>query len=165
MELYHGSTVCVSSPQLLPCARRLDFGSGFYTTTDREQASRWAVIKKRRLLAENAIVSTFDSSEFDSLQKSGFLVKCFTDPSDEWLDFVMLNRLGDSASSDKYDVIREPVANDTLYETLALFERGILTRAETVVRLKTHALADQVVFATERALTALRFIECREVSL
>lgn len=77
----------------------------------------------------------------------------------------MVNRIGDTTSHNNYDVIKGPVANDTLYETLALFERGILTRAETIIRLKTHALADQVVFATGQALKALRFIECKEVRL
>lgn len=165
MKLYHGSTICVTSPELLPGARLLDFGCGFYTTTNWEQASRWALIKKRRLIAKHAIVSTFDAEEVFDLQKKGLRVKNFTAASEEWLDFVMVNRLGNTQVPDRYDVISGPVANDTLYETLALYERGILTRAETIVRLKTHALADQVVFATARALRGLHFIECIEVPL
>jgi len=165
MKLYHGGTVCVSTPHLLPSARRLDFGSGFYTTTDWKQAARWAIIKKKRLLAKYAVVSCFEVPDLSNLPEKGLLVKIFSHPSEEWLDFIMVNRTGETTLPDKYDVIRGPVANDTLYETLALFERGILTRAEAIIRLKSHALADQVVFATERALTALRFIESIEVPL
>lgn len=36
--LYHGSYCEVSSPQLSKCAKRKDFGKGFYLTSSREQA-------------------------------------------------------------------------------------------------------------------------------
>ena len=36
MILYHGSNVEVSEPKLLKVQRTLDFGKGFYTTTDLE---------------------------------------------------------------------------------------------------------------------------------
>ena len=42
MILYHGSHVEVRNPQLLQNQRELDFGKGFYTTTDFEQAKAWA---------------------------------------------------------------------------------------------------------------------------
>lgn len=42
MLLYHGSNVEVRSPRLLEGQRPLDFGNGFYTTTDFQQASTWA---------------------------------------------------------------------------------------------------------------------------
>ena len=35
--VYHGSNVVVDTPRLLPQNRYLDFGPGFYTTTNREQ--------------------------------------------------------------------------------------------------------------------------------
>lgn len=36
--LYHGSYCEVRNPQLEKCAKRKDFGKGFYPTTSREQA-------------------------------------------------------------------------------------------------------------------------------
>ena len=44
MTIYHGSTVPVEKPQILPSNRMLDFGIGFYTTSNLEQAIRWAKI-------------------------------------------------------------------------------------------------------------------------
>ena len=38
MILYHGSNVIVDQPKLIRQNRYLDFGFGFYTTTNREQA-------------------------------------------------------------------------------------------------------------------------------
>lgn len=40
MILYHGSNVVVREPHLLKIQRELDFGKGFYTTSDLEQASK-----------------------------------------------------------------------------------------------------------------------------
>lgn len=36
--LYHGSYCEVNEPKLEKCAKRKDFGKGFYLTTSREQA-------------------------------------------------------------------------------------------------------------------------------
>ena len=38
MILYHGSNVIVSEPKLIEQNRFLDFGFGFYTTTNKTQA-------------------------------------------------------------------------------------------------------------------------------
>ena len=38
MILYHGSNVLVTEPKILKQNRFLDFGFGFYTTTNKEQA-------------------------------------------------------------------------------------------------------------------------------
>ena len=43
MLLYHGSNVEVRNPQIIPSKRLLDFGTGFYLTSDLEQAKKWAI--------------------------------------------------------------------------------------------------------------------------
>lgn len=42
MILYHGSNLTVSEPRLIVQNRFLDFGFGFYTTTNRVQAISFA---------------------------------------------------------------------------------------------------------------------------
>ena len=42
MILYHGSNVVVEQPKLIRQNRYLDFGFGFYTTTNRDQAVNFA---------------------------------------------------------------------------------------------------------------------------
>lgn len=149
------------NPALLPLTRRLDFGAGFYTTSDKVQARRWASVKKQRKMDSQAVVSIYDASEvFDSDELS---IKNFKTPDSEWLDFVMAHRMGNEQSDMSYDVICGPVANDTLYETLTLFERGILNHSETITRLKTHKLADQIVFVTSKALSLLKYEGFEEV--
>ena len=49
MRVYHGSTFIVTKPDLKILNYRTDFGKGFYTTTDIEQAKKWTDIKKKRM--------------------------------------------------------------------------------------------------------------------
>ena len=42
MILYHGSNMVVNEPKLVEQNRYLDFGYGFYTTTNRDQAENFA---------------------------------------------------------------------------------------------------------------------------
>lgn len=48
MRLYHGSNVEVRKPSLRYGRNNTDFGRGFYTTTQKEQAERWTEIKLDR---------------------------------------------------------------------------------------------------------------------
>ena len=43
MILYHGSNVEVCQPRIIKSKRLLDFGTGFYLTSDLEQAKKWAM--------------------------------------------------------------------------------------------------------------------------
>ena len=61
MLLYHGSTMAVRKPIVSRGRGKTDFGKGFYTTTSREQAEKWAQIKRDRMGGEaHAIVSVFE---------------------------------------------------------------------------------------------------------
>lgn len=42
MIVFHGSTEVIQHPDVKHSYRYLDFGTGFYVTTIREQAIRWA---------------------------------------------------------------------------------------------------------------------------
>ena len=42
MKLYHGSDVIVDKPKIIAANRPLDFGGGFYLTSNKEQAQKWA---------------------------------------------------------------------------------------------------------------------------
>lgn len=43
MTLYHGSNIEIKVPKIIQSKRLLDFGTGFYLTSDYEQAAKWAV--------------------------------------------------------------------------------------------------------------------------
>ena len=48
MRLYHGSNVIVENPKIIESDRALDFGKGFYLTTDFEQAKKWSILTAER---------------------------------------------------------------------------------------------------------------------
>lgn len=161
MKLFHGSTEIVETPKLLETQRFLDFGKGFYTTTNQNQAERWAVIKQKRMPHQaKAVVSIYQLSKTVFSDKS-LIIKEFTTADEQWLDFVFQNRKG--TLTHHFDIVIGPVANDTLYATLTLYEAGILTKAETIQRLKVHKLFDQLSFHTIKALSQITFFESYEV--
>jgi hypothetical protein len=161
MELYHGSIQKVIRPVIIEQQRLLDFGKGFYITSSKEQAEQWALIKEKRASGKaRAIVNVYrvvDSLLYESRLK----IKVFIEANEEWLDFVLFNRNYDTPHG--YDIVSGPVANDSLYQTLTLFESGILTKPETIARLKVHRLFDQFSFHTPEALAYLNFVEAYEV--
>ena len=76
----------------------------------------------------------------------------------------MANRHDPDFSHD-YDIVWGPVANDNVYETLTLFEDGIISKDEAIVRLKTYKLVDQILFHSKQALALLEFIDATDYML
>lgn len=60
MNVYHGSLVVVEKPEIRASDRYLDFGYGFYTTMNKEQAIKWTAKQKNRKGANIGYVSKYD---------------------------------------------------------------------------------------------------------
>ena len=161
MKLFHGSTLIIKNPVVLKKQRLLDFGNGFYTTTNQNQAVRWATIKKKRSKKTKSIITIFQIQK-DLFSNQKYKIKKFSRADEEWLDFVLTNRKTDKPH--KYDIIIGQVANDTLYATLSLYEANILTKKETINRLKVHKLYDQISFHNKSVLKELLFFDAYENS-
>jgi hypothetical protein len=58
-----------------------------------------------------------------------------------------------------YDIAIGPVANDTVYTTVQLFETGILDEGEAIRRLKVVQLFDQHLFHTAKSLEYLQYVD------
>lgn len=156
MILYHGSNVIVDKPKLIRQNRTLDFEYGFYTTTNRAQAINFASKVTSRRETGVPCVSMYEIAEVEDL-KHKFNLLIFSEPNEAWLDFVFANRNG-SYQGEQYDMVFGPVANDTIYRTFIAYEEGILTKEETISRLKVKKLYNQMTFSTEAALTQLHYI-------
>ena len=161
MKLFHGSTTVVREPVILKSQRLLDFGKGFYLTTNQNQAERWATIKMKRLSSNVKPIVTIYQISTDLFSNKKHQIKEFLRANEEWLDFVFTNRKKDI--SHIYDIVIGPVANDTLYATLSLYEANLLTKKETISRLKVHKLYDQISFHNSKILQELSFFESYEV--
>ena len=160
MTLYHGSDAIIEKPEIRLSGRTLDYGSGFYTTTSFNQAKQWT---ERKLKRENAEFGFVNMYSFDKTAATVLDCKAFESASDEWLDFVMLNRTK-RGYAHNYDIVCGPVADDRVYAAFALYEGGILSRQGLIAELKTYKLVDQYLFHTERSLCCLRFMEARKIS-
>ena len=159
MILYHGSNMVVEKPRLIVQNRFLDFGYGFYTTTNFEQAQSFA----RKVVSRRGGTPIVNVYEIDDSLISDFLaIKIFSSPDEEWLDFVCEHRNG-SYVGEQYDVIVGAVANDDVYRTLQVYSTGLLTKEQALEALKIKKLFNQYVFATERSLALLRFSKAEEV--
>ena len=154
MILYHGSNVIVDQPKLIRQNRYLDFGFGFYTTTNREQAVNFAQkVTDRRKMGE-ATLNIYSVNEAVAFQECKVLQ--FDSPDEAWLDFVAANRQG-TYQGEKYDLIYGAVANDDVDRTIALYMTGVLDKEQTLSSLKIRKLFNQLVFATEKSLQYLKF--------
>ena len=150
MVIYHGSDVAVHIPKILSANRFLDFGEGFYTTSSYEQATSWARRVRDNRNSEYAIISVYNF-DIDKAKKNLHIIQ-FNDPDPEWLRFVVSCRTGKTQPC-TYDIAMGPVANDNVYETIRLFETGILSEHETIIRLKIAEIYGQILFHTEQSLS------------
>lgn len=148
--LYHGSNVVVSHPQILTHGFYKDFGYGFYCTNIEKQAKRWALVKKN-----SHVVNVYGYTPDANLK-----VLYFEKMTEEWLDFVVSCRRGIEHT---YDIVEGPMADDTIWDYIEDYIRGSITREAFWVLAKFKYPTHQIVFCTEKALTALDFERSYEV--
>lgn len=154
MILYHGSNVTVNQPMLIRQNRYLDFGFGFYTTTNREQTVNFAQKVTERRKIGDATLNTYLVDENVTFKECSLLR--FDSPNEEWLDFFTANRQ-ETYQGKKYDLIYGAVANDDVYRTITLYMTGVLDKKQTLEALKIRKLFNQLVFTTENSLKYLHF--------
>lgn len=158
MILYHGSNMIVEKPKLIEQNRYLDFGNGFYTTTNKNQADNFA----KKIAIRRGGTPTINIYEFDENANSNLKIKSFNGPNEEWLDFVSKHRNG-TYDGEEYDIIIGAVANDDVYRTLQVYASGLLTKEQALEALKIKKLFNQYVFASEKALATLKFLKAEEL--
>lgn len=155
MILYHGSNLKILKPRLVEQNRFLDFGYGFYTTTNKIQAIGFADKVTKRRKQGVPTVSIYEIDETIAFGECSVLR--FSAPNEEWLDFVSENRAG-KYTGEIYDFVYGPVANDDVYTTFTLYTAGVLSKQQTIEALKVKKLYNQLVLTSERALSYLKFI-------
>ena len=149
MEIYHVSYTSVQTPEIIKGKFTKDFGEGFYCTELKRQAEKWA----RRY--DTPVVSIY---EYKSLEELNIL--CFDDMTDEWLDFIVACRSG---KPHDYDIVIGAMANDQIYNYVADFMNGILTREQFWIMAKFKYPTHQINFCTPKALQCITFKGYEEI--
>ena len=137
VRLFHGSNVEVKKPSLRMGRKKTDFGRGFYTTTQKEQAEHWTLLTNPELK-----------------------IREFNGPDEDWLNFVVDCRKG---VEHDYDLVFGPVANDKVFTVVNLYESGVLDAPAAIAELKAYKTYNQLSFHSQRVIDALKFVESYEV--
>lgn len=157
IKLYHGSNVSIDSIDLSCSKKGKDFGQGFYLNADMLQA--WAMAERTtRILGEgNPVLSTFIFDESQA-RMAGLNIKIFPDYSEEWAEFVVMNRKNATdAPAHDYDIVIGPIADDTVGVQIRRFILGYLSASSLVEELRYHGdHAVQYFFGTQRAIDFLK---------
>ncbi|MBQ4392279.1 MAG: DUF3990 domain-containing protein [Prevotella sp.] len=143
MELYHGSYTIVEEPRVLKGRYTKDFGTGFYCTLLKQQAERWAG------RFDTPMVNVYNYTLKESLR-----VLEFKEMTDEWLDFVVDCRAG---KAHDYDIVIGAMADDQIFNYIADFSRGVITREQFWALAKFKYPTHQMAFCTKAALDCLTF--------
>ena len=149
MVVYHGSNVEIKEPKIITGRNTKDFGTGFYCTVIKEQAERWA---KRYA---SPVVNTYSlliDEKLDILE--------FKEMTDEWLDFIIDCRSGKPHS---HDIVIGAMANDQIYNYIADYIDGVITREQFWVLAKFKYPTHQITFCTQQALKCITFIKSEAV--
>ena len=144
MKVYHSSTVKVEYPDTAHSRSYLDFGRGFYLTTIREQAVKYAERFLRR--GSEAWLNTYEMT--DDLQS--WKVLRFDHYDGAWLDFVASCRRGENSGN--YDLIIGGIANDKVFRTIDLYFAGDITKQQALNKLVYEKPNIQLCIRSEQML-------------
>lgn len=159
IRLYHGSNVAIEQVDLSRCKRGKDFGQGFYLNADSNQAMAMAIRTARFLNEGEPTLSRFEYDE-TMAAATGLAVKIFPGYTEEWAEFVVMNRKNNSdVPAHPYDIVIGPIADDTVGVQIRRYIMGYLTASALVAELKYKGdEAVQYFFGTPRAVELLKRI-------
>lgn len=156
MILYHGTNMNFSEIRLNESRVGKDFGYGFYLTPDEKVAKRQAERKFRQYGVGEEIVQHY---LLDEAQLVNLNILHFDTYSEEWADFILLNRQNKLPRSlHNYDIVIGPIANDTVGFQIRRYTEGIITKEQFLEEIKYHQVTMQYFFGTDKALTILKRI-------
>lgn len=160
--LYHGTTHIFDKVDLNHTSARKDFGAGFYTTTSRDQAIRWATLMQHRRRTSSAYIYSYMLLE----EECRSLQLCNLD-SDlmYWLQVVYSYRIDKPVLSSVWDVIKGRVAGANAqslitdcyskYTTGDFYSIPEDERQLLLKRLQIEKLVDQYCFKSQRSIELL----------
>lgn len=134
ITLYHGSTQIIEHPLANIGRSDLDFGKGFYVTTLRNQAERWATRMQLIHAQDSAWLSIYNFDEEVAFGNNRFRLLRFDTYDRQWLDFIAASRNGQQPWKD-FDAIEGGVANDQVIDTVEDYINGNITVEQALGQL------------------------------
>ena len=178
--LYHGSYCEVKEPDLAKCAKRKDFGQGFYLTTSKELAESFLRTSIVKAIATGTLeegqkfgyVSTFEFKTAGKLE-----MRIFENADVDWLHCIAAHRkkkmfIEVEHEMAKYDIIAGKIADDATNATLTAYLAGVFGTVGDqeaddfcIKQLLPNKLKDQYCFKMEAAIECLKFVKGEKIWL
>ena len=111
-------------------------------------------IRRTKISCEGVPVVLTFSFDDELLSNGGLNVLRFDNPSVEWANFILKNRM-EKNFRHEYDIVIGPVADDGVVLQLDLYLRHLITLEQLVKELTYKKLNNQYCFATESAISKL----------
>lgn len=157
MTLYHGSYTVVNQPEVSRGRRSLDFGQGFYLTSLRPQAERWAQLVTERKTHNG--IPQLNVYHFDDALACQSRWQRFDEYNLEWLDYVVACRAGEDLWR-QYDIVEGGVANDNVIDTVEDYTMGIITAEQALGQLRYKPVNHQFCIISQSVIdNCLLFVE------
>jgi len=157
MVVFHGSYTAITEIDLTKGRDNLDFGRGFYVTNIRSQAEYWAE-RVGRHHKTSGVVSEFEFYE-NAFSRFELKVLRFSGYTEQWLDFVVLNRNPQSPTpAHDYDIVEGPVADDKISRNVTKYLKGKISKDRFLEMLR-HSENHQICFCTIQSLQMLDYVE------
>ena len=138
LKLYHGSNVVIDKIDLCLSRKGKDFGCGFYLNPNESQAREMAVRTAQRLQEGTPVVNAYLFDDSLLMEDSTVLsVKVFEDYSEEWAEFILMNRRNmTSTPAHPYDIVIGPIADDTVGLQMRRFIQGYISIDRMIEELR-----------------------------
>jgi hypothetical protein len=163
MQVYHGSYKEIIEIDLSQSRDNRDFGRGFYVTNIRAQAEYWATRVGRIHNTQGFVTeyifydNAFTHWDLKTLRFNGY--------TEEWLDFVIMNRDPQSPIlAHDYDIVEGPVANDNVADRIQDYLSGHISKPDFLKELSYHKPTHQICFCTLKSLQMIVAVERKHVA-
>lgn len=152
--LYHGTNQEFETFDLKKAKSFKDFGKGFYLTSSRVQAQKWAEQK-----AHNADRAYIYGYKVEPVSEDGWKVLELLKYDKVWVDFICKSRIEGKESD--YDIIYDRMADNRytdISDALRNYNEGKIDAEKVVQRIKRKdgLDIDQYCFKSEKAIQLLK---------
>jgi hypothetical protein len=158
MRVYHGSDIRIEKIALDKSGVFKDFGRGFYVTTIRKHAHRRAV----DVAAEHGtkpVVTEFEYLEHYPATMD-MKVKRFEKASEEWIQFIIMNRNRNIIHpAHTFDIVEGPIANDWITSQIKRYQKGKITLEQLIEKITYREQTHQICFCSPESLWALELVD------
>lgn len=163
--VYHASYISIEKIDLSYSKANKDFGTGFYVTTEYEQAKKFAYLISKRKKIKKAFINKYSLSDLEDLN-----VLEFKGANIDWLKCISGFRSIEEPKYlkdyKKYDVIVGKVADDNTSIVINAYMRGAFGDLNNpkvidvvIERLMADKLTDQICFKNKKSLKKPKYIE------